>query len=106
MADTISTVDELDDYVDIMQTAYVFATDANDRPWLIYATEDELWAVSFPIETAEGPNHGPVQVGDLIVRPDELELPLIIHYSPGVARLDASGVDPTMFRRLEVGARP
>lgn len=79
----ITNVDELDDFVDTMSTAYVFATDANGRPWLIYATEDELWAVSFPIETAEGPN-GPVQVGDVIVRPEELDLPLSIIYWPDV----------------------
>ena len=81
MTEIITTAEELDEFVDAMETDYVFATDANAQPWIIYSTEDDVDAVTFPMETEDGRTE--VEVSDLIASIDGLGLPLTILYRPG-----------------------
>lgn len=81
MTEIITTAEELDEFVDAMGTDYVFATDANAQPWIIYSTEDDVDAVTFPMETEDGRTE--VEVSDVIASVDVLELPLTILYRPG-----------------------
>ena len=86
----ITTAEELDEFVDAMGTDYVFATDANAQPWIIYSTEDDIDAVTFPMETEDGRTE--VEVSDVVASIDGLELPLTIVYRPGQP---ASSLPPT-----------
>lgn len=77
----ITTEAELDEWIDNMDRAWVLVTDAHGRPWIVYATEDNLYAVSFPMEGADEPLPQ-VTVGDMLTVFDGLELPITVAYDP------------------------
>lgn len=82
MTTTITTDAELDEFLESMESIYILASDADGQPWLLYQTEDDAYAASFPVEGVDG--YHPVVVADVIVRADSLSLPLTVLYHPDV----------------------
>lgn len=82
----IETTDDLDTFVEELNAPYVVAVDVHGRPWIIYATEDDMFAVSFPVERDDG-TWPQVEVGDMLVSIDALDLPLEVVFDPEAVRL-------------------
>lgn len=78
----IATEEELDTFCETFSVDFVLAVDAAMRPWLIYSTEEGLYAVSYPIESELGILPSAVTVEEMLTNIDNIPLPFTVIYTP------------------------